>query len=538
MLRHLLSTQRENTYSSPQSKAKTDSGNRSFTRATSQASTTAKKSLPSNRKTSVSPFFRQDLSPNRQRSPPPRSSSPVPMSQTVKERFFEIEKNKQQARETGKEAHVKSVRRKEMLDQVKILENRIKKLQQEEEVMMRKIQDTTQKTEKFTDVKKRRTDDLVTKAKRNQKQNEELNRKRQELQQERENQRRMLRQSVEESLRAKLEIANNVKMENKLNKMIKEEKFRVQKEKNQELINKIRSFEKSVIHSKVAREHDTKADLSQYYTEKINNDKEEAEMLEKKLRELAKLEEGMISRLNQTYSLHKSKFEELENVFNMRVTTPILQTEEEEALAKSEIVRQKPTKSEQEPQDTGEKPSNKQNEKVAGANSAIQNSEATQAKDEKKESVVKQVEENGQTQGTKPSSKEKVAEAEKKQGEEAEELPDLNDPGVQKSTLMMQKAFFKKKLSQAKESKKESIAEQVVESGQGQEVKADSEDKDVVNEKKQDEKKQEEESEELPDLNDPGVQKSTLMIQKAFLKKKMNKAKEGEGKKEELEKTN
>ena len=45
---------------------------------------------------------------------------------------------------------------------------------------------------------------------------------------------------------------------------------------------------------------------------------------------------------------------------------------------------------------------------------------------------------------------------------------------------------------------------------------------------------QNEAEEELPDLNDPGVQQSTMAIQKAYLKKK-NKEKAKEERKKELE---
>ena len=130
-------------------------------------------------------------------------------------------------------------------------------------------------------------------------------------------------------------------------------------------------------------------------------------------------------------------------------------------------------------------------------------------------------------------SKQEIPVQKSKKNEEAEEeeMPDLNDPGVQQSTLAIQKAYLKRKnKEQAKEERKKEL-----EAMKQQYSKYDTKKEAEEIKAKEAQKKAEEEEEEMPDLNDPGVQQSTLAIQKAYLKKK-NKAKAAEERKKNLTK--
>ena len=102
----------------------------------------------------------------------------------------------------------------------------------------------------------------------------------------------------------------------------------------------------------------------------------------------------------------------------------------------------------------------------------------------------------------------------KPQESEEEEMPDLNDPEVVKSSLAIQKAYLKKKNKQKHEpvgKKKEETKETKQKSSRNE-----------IKEPKTQAKAQKEE-EEMPDLSDPEVVKSSLAIQKAYLKKKNSK---------------
>lgn len=234
----------------------------------------------------------------------------------------EINRAKQESKEIGREALVNAAHKKELALQVQALENRIRKLKQEEEQMIKKIQETTRKTEKVANIKKRRMEDLFDKARKKEKETYELIRRKRELAKERENQKYGLKKSVEGSFREKKEIASNVKQDNAYLKKEKERKLREQNERNKELINCVKSLEKSVVESKAEHERLLRSDSSKSFFDKIRNDKEEQEALGKKLKDLSAVEEQLVNRLNQTYSIHKMKFEELEKMFNLRVSAP------------------------------------------------------------------------------------------------------------------------------------------------------------------------------------------------------------------------
>jgi len=96
--------------------------------------------------------------------------------------------------------------------------------------------------------------------------------------------------------------------------------------------------------------------------------------------------------------------------------------------------------------------------------------------------------------GSKPSETKKVETQEAKIDSE-EELPDLNDLGVQNATKAIQKAYIKKKgrhLAKANNNVKPPVQEE----------------------------QKKEYDEEMPNLQDPNVQKATLKIQNAYIKKK------------------
>ena len=111
-------------------------------------------------------------------------------------------------------------------------------------------------------------------------------------------------------------------------------------------------------------------------------------------------------------------------------------------------------------------------------------------------------------------------------------MPDLNDPGVQKSSLMIQQAFLKKKATQkarqveqqpneTKEHQQTDPKEQQQQpTVEEQKVENTNEPKPGTGSDNNDSKDKSEKDEELPDLQDPGVQKTTMMMQKAFFKKK------------------
>lgn len=295
-----------------------DNHSHSFTmESLSTVASTKNSRTPSrSRNERTSSFFRQPLRPILEKNKTKPNS--ITSSQTIKEKVETNSKLRKQSQEAGKEALVSTQKCKELENQVQILQNRIKKLKEEEEFVSHKIKETTVKTQKVLETKKRHKEDLMNKITRELKNSLELTRLKKEILKERENQKLAICQTFEENLRAKQENANSIKLDNKLLKMIKEENNRAQMEKNKQLINKVKASENIFMRTQLVKQ--AKPSVNNSLAEKIQSKKQAAEALEKRLKELSQVEEQLVSRLNNTYSLHRAKFEELEKAYSINVT--------------------------------------------------------------------------------------------------------------------------------------------------------------------------------------------------------------------------
>jgi hypothetical protein len=248
-----------------------------------------------------------------------QSKSPRLFSDYALKRMQSEKKAQRQGIRLGLEGLDSALQRKSLEYQVKILENRLKKLKLEEVSMAKKIKETSDKTDKILCSKRRRQEELQKKEMKNRKREEDLQRKRLEVMKDRQELREGLRRSSMGSLKQKHETACSTKIVNDQEKMRKEEIQRKRDEKNREVISKVNGGINSSMTMKYNREADKINEANNNYKERISKDREAAEDLAQKCGELENIEHQMLEKLSQTYNLHKAKIVELEKAFTIKV---------------------------------------------------------------------------------------------------------------------------------------------------------------------------------------------------------------------------
>ena len=266
----------------------------------------------SRRDTPARPVSAKPADISRSKSPPRFSEKAVIRQQKAK-----IAHN--EGLRLGTEGFDALIHRKTLEKQVEILENRLNKLKAEENVMSKKIKDTTSKTENILTSKRRRQDELVMRDLRNKKREEDLNRKKMELLREREENRNNLKKSKLYNFKNKHDVAYTMKVDNAYHKALKDDFKRRREERNKELISKVQGVSNLSMSIRQCKDLSKKDDVNHKYADRVEKDKEKADLLAAKCKELERQEHQMLEKLSQTYNLHKEKIVELEKAFTMRV---------------------------------------------------------------------------------------------------------------------------------------------------------------------------------------------------------------------------
>jgi len=248
-----------------------------------------------------------------------RSKSPPRFSQKALLRQEQAKKAKDEGLKLGNEGLDAVIHRKTLENQVAILENRLNKLKAEENIMSKKIKETTQKTDKILVSKRRRQDEIDMKEARTKKREEDLERRRLDLLKEREENRNSLKKSKLYNFKNKHDVAYSMKADNAYHKALKDEFKRRRDERNKEMISKVQNGLNISSTMRQSKDFIKREDVGHKYVERIEKDKEQADLLAAKCKELERQEHQMLEKLSQTYNLHKEKIVELEKAFTMRV---------------------------------------------------------------------------------------------------------------------------------------------------------------------------------------------------------------------------
>ena len=248
-----------------------------------------------------------------------QSKSPRLFSDYAVKRMESEKKAQRQGIRLGLEGLDTALHRKSLENQVKILENRLNKLKLEEVSMAKKIKETSDKTDKILWSKRRRQEDLQKKEMKNRKREEDLQRKRLEVMKDKQELKEGLRRSSMGNLKHKHETACSTKVANDQEKARKEEIQRKRDERNKEVIAKVNGGINSSMMMKNNKDMDKVNDANYKYKERIMKDKEAADHLAQKCKELENIEHQMLEKLSQTYNMHKAKIVELEKAFTIKV---------------------------------------------------------------------------------------------------------------------------------------------------------------------------------------------------------------------------
>jgi len=243
----------------------------------------------------------------------------------VLQRFDDIRQTRDDKRKMGIDVFDSMNQRKEMERQVNLLESRIRRLQIEENDMVKKINDTSDKTEKILDVKKRHQEHLFNKFMSTKNHDDGLVKKRQEINKEREDHKSNLREAMLGNYKNKHDIAYTVKAENNYGKVQKEEKHKETMEKNKTTIKKIVETHTEFLNTKLTKESENRENNNSQYMSRLENEKQKTNDLGDKYKELERLEQQLLEKLSNTYSVHQAKIQKLEKVFNYKVkaTEPV-----------------------------------------------------------------------------------------------------------------------------------------------------------------------------------------------------------------------
>jgi chromosome segregation ATPase len=241
-------------------------------------------------------------------------------SEIVLKRFEDVRQTRDEKKQLGTEVFENVNYRKEVEKQVSMLETRVKRLQQEEKEIIKKINDTSDKTEKIIGMKKQHQEHLVDKANRKKNIEDTTEKRRQEIIQYREDQKNQIQSSVLDSLNKRQLTATSVKNENG---NLKDEKNTKQDEtlnKNKDIIKKINETHAEFLARKQALEEQKKEKAKSGYNSKLETERKKTEDLQSKFKELEEMEQQLLKKLSNTYNVHQEKINKLEKAFNLKVS--------------------------------------------------------------------------------------------------------------------------------------------------------------------------------------------------------------------------
>jgi len=245
--------------------------------------------------------------------------SPLKWSDKAQNRILQEKNTHKESIRRGMEGLDTVLHRKTLEKQVDMLEVRLNKLRFEEENMAKKIRETTEKTEKIMEAKKRHQDDLILKEWRARRKEQEMERLRSDVRKDRAESQNGLKNSMMENFKNKHMIAYNVKMVNDHQKRLKDKIKGKKDQRNEEIHQDIYDGGNMLMANRQNKENERQKNVTLKYEERINLDKQKAEELTNKCKELELMEHEMLQRLNQTYSVHQSKILELEKAFTLNV---------------------------------------------------------------------------------------------------------------------------------------------------------------------------------------------------------------------------
>jgi len=308
----------------------------------------------------------------------PHRSSVLTGEDPTKQYVYRSTERVQIRKQEGKEMKLESkmlggdqlenhIQRKEMETHVLVLENRIKKLQMEDMQITKKIYLTSEKTEIILENKKRHHEKLTIKEERARKLEQEVLTRQQHLQVYKEQVKEKLNTAQLEKFRSKHDLASTMKEESGLHRTLKQELREAQEKKIREMVEKRhqeRQQKETINQVKVI---DKREQAKQSYKSKAEQNQIKKQELADKCKQLENIEQRLLEKLSNTYSVHKAKVQQMEKAFNIKVNTKeaVIWDENEErgdTGAQAENEEEQPEEQEEEVEEIEERKNKKKAE--------------------------------------------------------------------------------------------------------------------------------------------------------------------------------
>jgi len=224
----------------------------------------------------------------------------------------------------GKRLLKTKAERKTLEQQYQLMENRIKKLKDEDQKLKLKTKQTKEKTQAMIKNRERHLKELAF-----------LESYRISLENSiREKQDKILRMKITEEMRKrekekklydkKAAIVKEVKKIKQEEKQLKEEIKREEDIKNSEKMWKIAMHEKKLENAKMSHKLKVQENARKIYESKLQQEESRVEEVSKKMKELEKLEFEMLEKLRQTHNNHLAAYAEMQRVYESKpITRPM-----------------------------------------------------------------------------------------------------------------------------------------------------------------------------------------------------------------------
>ena len=226
--------------------------------------------------------------------------------------------------EYGKRLLKSKAERRTLEEQYQLMENRIKKLKDEDQKLKLKTKQTKEKTQTMIQNRERHIKEIAF-----------LESYKQNLQDSiREKQDRILRMKIHEEMKKrekekqvfdkKVELASEVKKIKKEEKHIKQEIKREEDIKNSEKMWKIAMHEKKLENAKMSHKIKVQENARKVYESKIQLEESRATQINKKMKDLERLETQLLDKLRQTHNNHLVAYAEMQKVYESQsITRPL-----------------------------------------------------------------------------------------------------------------------------------------------------------------------------------------------------------------------
>jgi hypothetical protein len=224
--------------------------------------------------------------------------------------------------------------RKQMERDALLLANRIKLLQQEEAKTWKKIEETKTKAKEILDIKKAQEERAMLKEEIKKKKDEELEKQRENYNKLRQERRKGKEELKETILKSRRDNAINRKMERYESIQKKNEASEMMKQENETRKQMVKQQKEIGTHRIIQHHNQKREDFKSNYTKRIEDEEKLRQEHEKKLLDMELFEMELIKKLQNTQSIQKKAFQDLQEALGQPAFKNTLET-----LVKSTITK-------------------------------------------------------------------------------------------------------------------------------------------------------------------------------------------------------